>query len=253
MYEIYLEIEMKKRILITGGTTGIGFACAEYLIKIGYEVVITGRSEKNMKDALEKLNYKATGIISDASNLTEIDTLANSVKAKFNKIDGLFINAGIFKSASLENTTEEIFDETMNINFKGSYFMIQKFIPILNNPSSIVLNTSIVVFKAFAGSSVYTASKAALESVAKVFNLELASKGIRVNIVSPGVTESPIQQKSGMTDEAIKNLLTHFTDTSPIGRIVQPKDIAPIVEFLLSDKSIVLRNEKIIVDGGTTM
>ncbi|MBS7254890.1 SDR family oxidoreductase [Flavobacterium branchiicola] len=244
---------MKKVIVITGGTTGIGFACAEYLLDNGYEVIITGRSQTNMVNALEKLNQRATGIVSDVSNLSEIDELVEKVRVRFNRIDGLFINAGIFKSASLENTTEEIFDETMNINFKGSYFMIQKFIPLLNNPSSIVLNTSIVVFKAFADTSVYTASKAALESVAKVFNIELASKGIRVNTLSPGVTESPIQQKSGMNDEAIQNLLTHFSENSPIGRILKPNDIAPVLEFLISDKSLVLRNEKIIVDGGTTL
>jgi NAD(P)-dependent dehydrogenase (short-subunit alcohol dehydrogenase family) len=141
----------------------------------------------------------------------------------------------------------------MNVNFKGAFFTIQKFIPIMKNPSSIVLNTSLVVFKAFADTSVYTASKAALESISKVLNLELAKKGIRVNIISPGVTESPIQKKSGMTDEAIHGMLDHFAKSSPIGRIVKPDDIAPVLEFLVSENSLVLRNEKIIVDGGTTM
>jgi NAD(P)-dependent dehydrogenase (short-subunit alcohol dehydrogenase family) len=243
----------KKVIVITGGTTGIGFACAEHLLVKGYEVVITGRSEKNLNEALKKLDYKATGFLSDTSKLSDIDELVNLVKEKYTKIDGLFVNAGIFKSSSFEETTEEIFDETMNINFKGAFFTIQKFVPILKNPSSVVLNTSIVVFKAFADTSIYTASKAAFESIAKVLNLELAPKGIRVNIISPGVTESPIQQKSGMSDDAIQNLLDHFSSTSPIGRIVKPKDIAPILEFLVSDNSLVLRNEKIIIDGGTTM
>ena len=243
----------KKVIVITGGTTGIGFACAEYLLDKGYEVIITGRSESNLSDALEKLNNKVTGFLSDTSKLSDIDKLVSSVKEKFAKIDGLFVNAGIFKATGFEQTSEEIFDETMSINFKGAFFTTQKFVPIMNNPSSIVLNTSIVVFKAFADTSVYTASKAAIESVAKVLNLELAQKGIRVNIISPGVTESPIQQKSGMSDDAIKNLLDHFSNTSPIGRIVKPKDIAPILEFLVSDNSLVLRNEKIVVDGGTTM
>lgn len=185
--------------------------------------------------------------------MSDIDDLVIDVKSQFGKVDGLFVNAGIFKASSFQGTSEELFDETMNINFKGAFFTVQKFIPILNNPSSVVFNTSIVVFKAFADTSVYTASKAALESLSKVLNVELAIKGIRVNIVSPGVTESPIQKKSGMTDESISNLLEHFSSTSPIGRIVQPIDIAPIVEFLLSDKSQVLRNEKIIVDGGTTL
>lgn len=243
----------KKIIVITGGTTGIGFACAEYLLDKGYEVIITGRSESNLTEALEKLNHKVTGFLSDTSKLSDIDKLVSLVKEKFTKVDGLFVNAGIFKSSSFEQTTEEIFDETMNINFKGAFFTAQKFIPIMNNSSSIILNTSIVVFKAFVNTSVYTASKAAIESIAKVLNLELAQKGIRVNIISPGVTESPIQQKSGMSNDAIKNLLEHFSNTSPIGRIVQPKDIAPVLEFLVSDNSLVLRNEKIIVDGGTTM
>lgn len=242
-----------KIIIITGGTTGIGFACAKYLLNLNYQVIITGRTKENLDKAVSELGNNSIGILSDTSSLKDIDDLVLKVKNQFGKIDGLFVNAGIFKASDFEGTSEELFDETMNINFKGAFFTVQKFVPILKNPSSIVLNTSIVVFKAFADTSVYTASKAALESIAKVLNIELASKGIRINIVSPGVTESPIQKKSGMSDEAIDNLLEHFSATSPIGRIVQPTDIAPIVEFLLSDNSRVLRNEKIIVDGGTTL
>ncbi|SEC35528.1 NAD(P)-dependent dehydrogenase, short-chain alcohol dehydrogenase family [Tenacibaculum sp. MAR_2009_124] len=242
-----------KTIVITGGTTGIGFSCAEYLLGLNYQVIITGKTKDNLDSAVSKLGNNSVGILSDTSSLNDIDNLVSQVKSRFGKIDGLFINAGIFKASNFEQTSEELFDQTMNINFKGAFFTIQKFIPILKNPSSVVLNTSIVVFKAFADTSVYTASKAALESLSKVLNIELADKGIRVNIVSPGVTESPIQKKSGMSDDAIDNLLKHFSSTSPIGRIIQPTDIAPIVEFLLSDKSQVLRNEKIIVDGGTTL
>ncbi|WP_298346297.1 SDR family oxidoreductase [uncultured Algibacter sp.] len=243
----------KQIIVITGGTTGIGFACAEYLLSLNYTVVITGRTKENLDTAVLKLGKNCVGILSDTSSLSDIDELVLKVKSQFGKIDGLFINAGIFKASNFEETSEELFDETMNTNFKGAFFTIQKFISILKNPSSIVLNTSIVVFKSFVNTSVYTASKSALESIAKVLNLELADRGIRINIVSPGVTESPIQKKSGMSDEAINNLLEHFSSTSPIGRIVQPTDIAPIVEFLISNKSQVLRNEKIIVDGGTTL
>jgi len=244
---------MKKNIVITGGTSGIGFSCAKYLLEKGYHVIITGRSQKNLDAALVELGNDAEGFLADTAEIEQTENLVKKIKSKYSSIDGLFINAGIFKAASFEKTGENIFDETMNINFKGAFFTIQKFLPILNNPASIVLNTSIVVFKAFADTSVYTASKAALESIAKVLNVELASRGIRINIVSPGVTKSPIQKKSGMTDAAIENLLEHFSNTAPIGRIVLPSDIAPIVEFLLSDNSKVLRNEKIIVDGGTTL
>ncbi|WP_299110423.1 SDR family oxidoreductase [uncultured Winogradskyella sp.] len=242
-----------KTVVITGGTTGIGFACAAYLLDLNYKVIITGRTKENLEKAVSKLGENSTGFLSDTSSLSAIDDLVFKIKNEFGKIDGLFVNAGIFKASNFEGTTEDLFDDTMNVNFKGAFFTVQKFIPILKNPSSIVLNTSIVVFKAFTNTSVYTASKAALESLSKVLNIELADKGIRTNIVSPGVTESPIQKKSGMTDTAINELLNHFSSTSPIGRIVQPTDIAPIVEFLLSDKSLVLRNEKIIVDGGTTL
>ena len=242
-----------KIVLITGGTTGIGFACADYLLGLDYRVIITGRTRENLDRAVAKLGINCIGILSDTSSLEDIDDLVAKVKNQFGKIDCLFVNAGIFKAASFQETTESLFDETMNVNFKGAFFTIQKFIPILNNPASVVLNTSIVVFRSFANTSIYTASKAALESIAKVLNIELAVRGIRVNVVSPGVTETPIQKKSGMTEEAISNLLEHFSSTSPIGRIVQPTDIALIVEFLLSDKSQVLRSEKVIVDGGTTL
>lgn len=242
-----------KKILITGGTTGIGLACAKYLLQKNYTVIITGRNKANMDKALSILGDKATGFLSDTAQISQINELCHKVKIQFGKIDGLFINAGIFKAATLEETTEKTFDETMNINFKGAFFTIQKFIPLLNNPSSIILNTSIVVFKAFAATSIYTASKAALESIAKVLNIELADKGIRVNVISPGVTQSPIHKKSGMTETAIENMKTHLANTSPIGRIVEPTDIAPILEFLVSENSLVLRNEKIIVDGGTTL
>ena len=244
---------MNKIIVITGGTSGIGLACAKYLIAKNYQVIITGRNEENLEKALSELGKNAFGYISDTSVLSDIDGLVNQIKENHGTIDGLFVNAGVFKSIGFEDTNETLFDETMNINFKGAFFTVQKFIPILKNPSSIVLNTSIAVFKAFPNASVYSASKAALESIAKVLNLELAQKGIRINVVSPGVTHTPIQKKSGMTDEAIDGLLQYFSETSPIGRVVLPEDIAPIVEFLVSDNSLVLRNEKIVVDGGSTL
>ena len=151
-----------KIVLITGGTTGIGFACADYLLGLDYRVIITGRTRENLDRAVAKLGINCIGILSDTSSLEDIDDLVAKVKNQFGKIDGLFVNAGIFKAASFQETTESLFDETMNVNFKGAFFTIQKFIPILNNPASVVLNTSIVVFRSFANTSIYTASKAAL-------------------------------------------------------------------------------------------
>lgn len=244
---------IRKTVVITGGTTGIGFATAKYLTEHHYNVIITGRTEHTLNDALHKLGHHAKGYISDTSSLTAISELVHLIKQDVKQIDGLFINAGIFIAASFEETSETIFNQTMDINFKGAFYTIQQFVPLLKNPSSVVLNTSVAVFKAFENTSVYTASKAALEAIAKVLNIELAAKGIRLNTISPGVTQTPIQKKSGMTDEAILGLMDHLQQTSPIGRVLQPEDIAPSVEFLLSDKSFALRNERIIIDGGTTL
>lgn len=243
----------KKTILITGGTSGIGFACAQYLLQQKYQVIITGQNSNNVQKALDQLENQATGYVSDTSSVHEIALLAKKVKAEFDTLDGLFINAGIFKAASFENTTEALFEETMNVNFKGAFFTIQHFIPLLKNPASIVLNTSVVTFKSFKDTSAYTASKAALESIAKVLNVELKDKGIRINTISPGVTRTPIQQKSGMTEEAIDALMDHFSAAAPLGRIVNPEDIAPIVAFLMSDQTVALRNATIVVDGGSTL
>ena len=244
---------MKKSIVITGGTSGIGLASADYLLKKGYSVIITGRNTSNLNAALQQLGKNATGYVSATSSLKDIEDLVHNVSSKFGKIDGLFINAGIFKGANFLETSEALFDATMNINFRGAFFTIQKFVPILKNPYSIVLNTSIVVFKTFINTSAYTASKAALESISKVLNLELVEKGIRINIVSPGVTRTPILGKSGMSEEAVSSLMINIAKTSPLRRAVIPKDIAGVVEFLISDRSIALRNEKIVVDGGTTL
>ncbi|MEL7005571.1 MAG: SDR family NAD(P)-dependent oxidoreductase [Bacteroidota bacterium] len=132
-----------KVIVITGGTSGIGFACAEYLISRNYTVVITGRTKSTLEVAVSKLGSQGIGILSDTSSLRDIDALVEEVKKRVNKIDGLFINAGIFKSISFEETTEELYAETMNINFKGAFFTVQKFIPILKN----ALNTTMEVLK----------------------------------------------------------------------------------------------------------
>ena len=239
--------------MITGGTSGIGFHCAAYLIQQGYQVILTGRNQDKIQDTINKLGSSAAGYLVDSGNLDQLDRLISILQAKAQKIDGLFLNAGIFKPAEFEQTTESLFDETMNINFKGPFFAIQRFIPLLNNPSSVVLNTSIVVDKAFRNTAAYTASKAALESICKVLNLELAPKGIRTNVISPGVTKTPILEKAGMSSKAVEDLMKNLEQSLPIGRPVLPTDIGPILAFLLSEASQVLRGEKIVVDGGSTL
>lgn len=242
-----------KTILITGGTSGIGLACAAYLLDQNYKVIVTGRSETKLNQALEHLGGRALGQVADIANPKHTSALVDWLNANELTLDGVFLNAGVFQPAAFEASDEALFDTTMNINFKGAFFTAQQLVPLMRNPSSLVFNTSIAVFKAFATAAVYSASKAALESIAKVLNLELANKGIRVNVLSPGVTRTPIQEKAGMTEEQINAMMEGIAQQSPLGRVVLPEDIAPVLEFLLSDRSLALRNQSLVVDGGSTL
>ena len=243
---------MKKKILITGATSGIGLSAAKYLLEAGYDVFITGRSADHLKSAQVALNHSASSYLADSSSLADIDRMVADIEQSHGKLDGVFLNAGVFQPASFANSTEKLFDETFNINFKGAFFTLQKILPLLNNPASIVLNTSLVVQKAFTNASAYTASKAALDSLAGVLNLELAERGVRINTISPGVTRTPIQEKSGMSASDIEGLQQFGIDTA-LGRLIQSDDIAPAIEFLLSDKSIAMRGVRLDVNGGAAL
>ena len=242
---------MKKTILITGGTSGIGLASAAYLINTGYNVLITGRSAENLRTAKEILGHQVHTYLCDAVKISDIEHLAEAIQKDHQRLDGIFINAGVYQSSALSETSERFFDEMMNINFKGAFFTIQKLLPLLNLQSSIVLNTTLLLEKAFANASVYIASKAALDAIANVLNIELADREIRVNIISPGTTITPIQEKAGMNEEDMVNFYA-FGESSPLGRMIMPNDIAPVVEFLMSDKSIAMRGVRLGVDGGIT-
>ena len=243
----------RKTVVITGGNSGIGLACADYLSQRNFRVLITARNPSRLEACIRALGGRVEGYLVDAGNLDQIGAWVAQLAAKGERSDGLFINAGIFRATDFESTTEAIFDQTMQVNFKGPFFTIQKLLPLFQRPASIVLNTSVAVMRAFPNTSAYTASKAALESLAQVLNVELADWGIRTNIISPGVTNTPILEKAGLSKDEVSDLLERLADSLPIGRAVLPTDIAPILRFLVSDESLVLRNEKIIVDGGATL
>src|SRR5579872_4192835 len=184
-----------KVAVITGGNSGIGFATAKEFIAKGAKVVITGRRQAAIDEAVRDLGGKATGFLADTANLQHTDALVAKVKAVHGKVDILFINAGIGSFFPLESATEEQFDQIMNTNFKGAYFTLNKFIPLLSEGASVILLSSISATTGMANSSIYSASKAALNSLAQVASTELAAKKIRVNSVSPGPIETPILDK----------------------------------------------------------
>src|ERR1700683_3717411 len=191
-----------KKALITGGNSGIGLATAKLFHQEGAKVAITGRDQKTLDEAVKIIGEGTLAVKADVSKLADIDKFYAQVSAKFGKIDALFANAGIAKFAPASDSTEQLYDETFDINVKGLYFTLQKALPLLNDNAGIVLNASVVGTKGYAGASVYSATKAAVRSLARTFAAELVDRGIRVNVVSPGPIETPILGKAGMPQAA---------------------------------------------------
>ena len=239
-----------KVAVITGGTTGIGQAAARLFHAEGARVFITGRSDKTLAEAKKQLPADIVAIKSDASRLVDIDALAEALKLQAGHIDVLFINAGIAKFMPVEAITPEIFDEMFNINFRGAFFTVQKLLPRLGKGSSVVLTTSIAADLGMATSSVYGATKAALSSLARTLSNELASRGIRVNEVSPGPIETPIYEKMGMPIEQTAGFKDMMAGLVPVKRMGTADEVAKAALFLASDDSSYLLGAKIRIDGG---
>ncbi|GAA3909820.1 SDR family NAD(P)-dependent oxidoreductase [Litoribacillus peritrichatus] len=236
-----------KTILVTGGTAGIGRALAERLIHTGHQVIITGRNQTKIDETVKTLG--CAGYLADNANTAQIKQLAAALQKDKVQLDGLVLNAGVFYPKSFTDTTEDDFDLTMNINTKGPMIALQSLLPVLSNPSSVVFVSSIAVTKAFPNAAIYSASKAAFEAIARVANLELASQGIRINSVRPGVTATEIQGKAGMSEDQQTELFETLNST-PLGRVLIPEDQIGAIEFLLSDQSQAMRNAVLEVDGG---
>jgi NAD(P)-dependent dehydrogenase (short-subunit alcohol dehydrogenase family) len=240
-----------KVAIVTGGNSGIGYAAAAELVAKGAQVVVTGRNKEALEKAETKLNV--TGIVADQSDLSSIDNFVEEVKAKFGKIDIVFLNAGIASFSPMESAPEEHYDTIMNVNTKGVYFTVQKLLPILNDGASIIFNTSINAHVGMPNSSVYAASKAAVLSFNKVFAVELAPRKIRVNAVSPGPVETPLYGKLGLQKEEVDGFGTILGEKILLKRFAQSSEIAKTVAFLASDDSSFITGTEIVIDGGLTV
>jgi NAD(P)-dependent dehydrogenase (short-subunit alcohol dehydrogenase family) len=239
-----------KKALITGGTTGIGFATAKRFLEEGAQVAISGQDRERLEVALSKLGNNAIGILADLSLVSNVQTMVDRVKSDFGSLDILVANAGIVKPAPVNIVDEAHINEQFDLNFKGVFFTVQKALPILNNPASIVLNTSCLDEMGMPGMSIYSASKAAVRSLARSFSAELVGQGIRVNAVSPGPIETPIYSKLGMPAEAVQSMAEGLMGQIPMGRFGQADEIAKAILFLASDDSSFMLGEEIVVDGG---
>lgn len=237
-----------KIAVVTGGTTGIGLATARRLAQEGARDFITGRRQAELDAAVAEIGHNATGVRGDVSKLADLDALYAVVRRTAGRIDILFANAGIAESAPLGEITEDHFDRQFAINVRGTLFTVQKALPLLSDGASVILTSSVVGSKGFAGRSVYSATKAALRSFARTWTSDLKTRRIRVNVVSPGGTDTPGLRGLNRTDS--DGLAAQFRDRVPLGRVGQPDDIARAVAFLASDDAAYIAGSELFVDGG---
>src|SRR5579864_1136034 len=248
------ETDMKrlegKVAVVTGGNSGIGLATAKRFQQEGAQVVIAGRSKKTLDEAVKIIGNGVIAVQADVSKLPDVDKLYAEVSRKLGKIDVLFVNAGIVNFAPFAETSESAYDEQFDINIKGAYFTIQKALPLLNDGASIILNTSVADQKGTAGTSAYSATKAALRSLARTVAAELAGRGIRVNTVAPGPIVTPIFGRAGVSKEVVDQFAKELVATVPMKRFGQPEEVAATVAFLASQDASYITGVEINVDGG---
>jgi NAD(P)-dependent dehydrogenase (short-subunit alcohol dehydrogenase family) len=239
-----------KTAIVTGGTTGIGLAGAERLAREGAYVFVTGRRKAELDAAVEKIGAGAIGVRGDVSDLADLDRLYAAVRQQGRRVDVLFANAGGGSFASLEQVTEEHFDQTFGINVRGLLFTVQKALPLLNDGASVILAGSSAATNGAETFGVYAASKAAVRSFARTWANELKGRAIRVNAVTPGTIDTPGITGLAPDEEQAEQLKGFLAGQIPMGRMGRPEEVADAIAFLASDQSSFITGAELYVDGG---
>lgn len=237
-------------IVITGGTTGIGYASAERLIAEGARVLVTGQDRARVEEAVKRLGPSASGLVVDQARLDGIKALAAEVRARFGAIDGLFLNAGVTMPAPTEAESAEAFDRQMTINLKTPFFIMQALAPLMKDGGSVIVNTSCLDQLGMPGMAVYSATKAALRSLVRTWAAEYVGRSIRVNAIAPGPVETPIYGKLGLDAASLQGMAAQIQSKVPMNRFGKPHEIAGAVAFLASADSSFMTGEEITIDGG---
>ena len=239
-----------KTALITGGTTGIGFATAKLFLQEGARVAITGQDAARVAEAGAALGAGVIAIRADVVKSSDMAEVAERLQREFGGLDIVFANAGIARPAGFADVDDAHIDEQIGVNFKGAIHTVQKMLPLLRHPSSVIFTGTSLAEQGIEGLSVYSATKAALRSLARTLSAELRERGVRVNVLSPGLIETPIYGKLGMPPEAVREWATHLMERVPAARFGQAEEIARAALFLASDDSSFMLGENLLVDGG---
>jgi NAD(P)-dependent dehydrogenase (short-subunit alcohol dehydrogenase family) len=237
-----------KTAVVTGGGTGIGLAAARRFVAEGAHVFVTGRREQELEKALATIGDEVTAVRGDVSVAADVDRLYEQVRERGRGLDVVFANAAVQHLATLTELTEEIHDTIFDINVKGTVLTVQKALPLLNDGASVILVGSTASENGNGGMGAYGASKAAVRAYARTWAHELGSRGVRVNIVTPGLTDTAMFET--VFGENASEMRTTLGAGLPAGRIGAPAEIAAVVAFLASPQSSFVYGADIVVDGG---
>ena len=232
--------------LITGGTSGIGQATADLLHRRGYQVAVTGSGAESVAGARRELAPEVVVLRADARSTADTDAAIEVVRERFGSLDLLFLNAGVSRMVPVSEVDETTFDDFVNVNFKGQYFMLQKALPLIVDGGSIVLTVGSGVRRGGSGGTLTAATRGALLALMPSLALELAARRIRVNAVSPGAIATPIWEKLGVPEE----MREAMREQIPFGRFGTSEEVAEVVAFLASSASSYVTGQEILVAGG---
>lgn len=239
-----------KIAVVTGGSSGIGFAIAKHLVTEGATVVITGRRQQQLDDAVASIGGSVSAIKADTGKLDELATMYRDIEAAHGRIDVLVANAGTGDVALLGELTEAHFDRIFDTNVKGVTFSIQGALPLMPQGASVVIIGSTASMDPGPGLSVYGASKAALRNLVRSWIQEIRPSGVRINIVSPGPVDT--ESLRGMFADNVEETLALLRGRSMVGRIGQPEEIARAVAFVASQDAGYINGIELFLDGGAS-
>ena len=236
--------------VITGGNSGIGLATAKRFVDEGAYVFITGRRQAELDKAASLIGENVTAVQGDVTNLGDLDRVAAAVRAEKGIVDIIVSNAGLTEQALIDSVTPDHFDRTFNLNARAPVFLVQKLLPLMTGGGSIILVSSAMHVMGIPGHTAYAATKAALRSYARTWAAEFKGRGIRVNTLSPGVTDTPILDSQSSTPGERQALVNMYLSMIPIGRLARAEEIANAALFLASDQSSYVTGSDLMADGG---